>query len=97
VHAGVGWLAARVFYRGARFYITAVKKNERPRFVGTHDPTADKFGFTWMRVVGAPYIRLDYTCMRTKAYLTAESWLMVHRAWYLARNGNGLGRNADGS
>jgi hypothetical protein len=43
---GAGRKAARVFHRGARFYTTAVKKNERTRFVGTHDPTAGKFGFT---------------------------------------------------
>jgi hypothetical protein len=52
--------SARVFTVGQRFYIAAVKKYKRPRFVGTHDRTAGKFGFTWWPVGVAPYIRLRW-------------------------------------
>jgi hypothetical protein len=49
---GLGFHPATLLYsRG--------EKNERPRFVLKHDPTAGKFGFTGRRVVVAPIIPLD--------------------------------------
>jgi hypothetical protein len=59
VARGADW--ARVFI-GKAIYMDAVKKNERPRFVVRHDPTAGKFGFTWWPVGVAPYIRLRCHC-----------------------------------
>jgi hypothetical protein len=41
------------------FYTHAVKRKGRSGFDVRHDWTDGKIGFTWRRVVGAPYIRLD--------------------------------------